>query len=103
MVKRKLKPYLTTCNTLLHGFCKRRKMKEAVDLFEDMPRLGCNPDEVAYRILLNGLLDDLKLEDTTTLLDEMIFKGFHPTSGSISVYGSVNSARECQDASDCLE
>ncbi|KAH9723201.1 putative pentatricopeptide repeat-containing protein [Citrus sinensis] len=62
------------------------KCSEAKDLFEDMPRQGCNPDVVSYRILFDGLCDGTQFREAALILNEMIFKGFVPRSARINLF-----------------
>ncbi|KAJ0044821.1 hypothetical protein Pint_04767 [Pistacia integerrima] len=102
MLRRGLKADEVTFGTLIYGLClelrlkeasklkddmvrvyKEGKLSEANDLLEDMPRRGCAPDVVSYRILFDGLCDGMQFKAAASILDEMIFKGHVPRSTSV--------------------
>lgn len=83
------KPSVTSYNMILGELCKDGKWSEAMDLFEDMPRLGCVPDVVSYRIVFDGLWNGMQLKEAVFVLDEMIFKGFAPLSCHLCKFVSL--------------
>ncbi|KAK3026490.1 hypothetical protein RJ639_041787 [Escallonia herrerae] len=98
------KPNTITYNAIIFGLCNEkdfdsafdvlnemeggRKLREANDLFEDMPRRRCAPDVVSYRTLLDGLCDGMQFKEAALILDEMLFKGYVPRAVSINNYVS---------------
>ncbi|PQP93234.1 putative pentatricopeptide repeat-containing protein [Prunus yedoensis var. nudiflora] len=84
MLMRKIKPDAAVYSTLISGLFKlgrkgeEGKWSEANDLFEDLPRRGCPPDVVSYRIMFTGLCDCRQFREAALVLDEMIFKGYAP-------------------------
>ncbi|CAN8289094.1 unnamed protein product [Cochlearia groenlandica] len=69
-----------------------------------MPRRGCIPDVLSYRIVFDGLCEGLELEEASVILDEMVFKGYKPRkdrlerflqrlceSGELEILGKVMS------------
>ncbi|CAA7022860.1 unnamed protein product [Microthlaspi erraticum] len=49
------KPDTVTFNTLIHGLFLHNKVSEAVSLVERMMLKGCQPDELTYGALVNGV------------------------------------------------
>nr|DAD23255.1 TPA_asm: hypothetical protein HUJ06_024718 [Nelumbo nucifera] len=47
------KPDVISYNVIIFRFCMDRRLKEAIELFEDVPRRKCAP-KVSYRILFDG-------------------------------------------------
>ncbi|CAH2034936.1 unnamed protein product [Thlaspi arvense] len=57
---------IVTCNAMLTGYVKRRRLKEAWTLFREMPK-----NVVSWTVMLTALCDDGKSEDAIELFDEM--------------------------------
>ncbi|KAH8494370.1 hypothetical protein H0E87_020945 [Populus deltoides] len=91
MIRNKIELDPAIYSTLISGLFKAGRKEEALegkrgeanDLFEDMPRRGCAPDVVSYRILFDGFCNGMQFKEAAFILDEMIFKGFVPCSASI--------------------
>ena len=61
MVEFGIKPSVVTYNTLLDSFCKEGEVRQAVDLLFKMQRRGCDPNDVTYNVLINGLSKKVNL------------------------------------------
>ncbi|RYR31248.1 hypothetical protein Ahy_B01g056040 [Arachis hypogaea] len=48
-----ISPNRNTYNSLVHGYCKLRRLKEAISLRDDMESLRVMPDEVTYNTLID--------------------------------------------------
>ncbi|XP_061351613.1 putative pentatricopeptide repeat-containing protein At1g53330 [Gastrolobium bilobum] len=81
-----LKQDVISYNVIIGWLCKEGKWREAIDLFEDMPRRQCAPDVVTHRTLFDGLCDWMQFREAAFVLDEMVFKGYVPLSGSLNKF-----------------
>ena len=54
IIKRRVKPELTTFNVLISGLCKAAKLNKAGDFFEDIKAWGLSPIVVIYNTLIDG-------------------------------------------------
>ncbi|ESQ33551.1 hypothetical protein EUTSA_v10006886mg [Eutrema salsugineum] len=57
---------IVTCNAMLTGYVKRRRLDEAWTLFREMPK-----NVVSWTVMLTALCDDGRCEDAIELFDEM--------------------------------
>ncbi|XP_010463076.1 PREDICTED: pentatricopeptide repeat-containing protein At1g32415, mitochondrial [Camelina sativa] len=57
---------IVTCNAMLTGNVKRRRVKEAWTLFREMPK-----NVVSWTVMLTALSDDGRTDDAVELFDEM--------------------------------
>jgi pentatricopeptide repeat protein len=55
-------------------------------LVEDMPRRGCTPNVVTYRMLFDGLCSAGEFHEANRVLSEMVFKGFAPSKDGASKF-----------------
>ncbi|PRQ34902.1 putative pentatricopeptide [Rosa chinensis] len=44
-----------SCNILINGYCKGKKIDQAYKIFNEMPRMELVPDTVTYTTLIDGL------------------------------------------------
>ncbi|MCI28630.1 pentatricopeptide repeat-containing protein, partial [Trifolium medium] len=51
--------------------CKRRKVDEAEELFDQIKKFGCVPSVVTFNVLINGLCKAHKLEEAIHLFSIM--------------------------------
>ncbi|KAJ3685924.1 hypothetical protein LUZ61_015088 [Rhynchospora tenuis] len=73
-------PDVVTYNTILNGYCKKRRLNAAFHLFDVMPLRGIEPNLVSYTILIGGLCRDERLKDARKLFDNMCKRGIGPDS-----------------------
>lgn len=88
MLQMQCKPDVITLNTVINGFCKMRRIDDAMKVFNDMI-MGefCPPDCVTFTTVLGGLLDAGKTEEALVLLQEkMPERGLIP---SVVTYNAV--------------
>jgi len=64
-------PNVVTYNTLMGGFCRVGRPKNALELLHEMQGCGQHPDCQTYSILLDGLCKNLYFQEAMTLLHEM--------------------------------
>ncbi|CAN1271839.1 Pentatricopeptide repeat-containing protein At2g26790, mitochondrial [Linum perenne] len=50
---------LLTYTMMIHGYCKVNRLKEAIDLLDDMKKRRVKPDVITYTVLLDGALKKL--------------------------------------------
>ncbi|CAD5315422.1 unnamed protein product [Arabidopsis thaliana] len=105
--------YSTLISSLIKAGRSNEKWEEATYLFEDMPRRGCSPDTLSYRIVFDGLCEGLQFEEAAVILDEMLFKGYKPRrdrlegflqklceSGQLEILSKVTSSLHRGNAGD---
>ena len=51
-----------------------------------MPRRGCVPDILSYRIVFDGLCEGSQFEEAAVVLDEMMFKGYKPRRDRLEIF-----------------
>lgn len=73
-------PDIVTYNTILNGYCKRRRLNAAFHLFDVMPLRGIEPNLVSYTTMIGGLCRDERLRDARKLFDKMCNQGIDPDS-----------------------
>ncbi|PIA46486.1 hypothetical protein AQUCO_01500199v1 [Aquilegia coerulea] len=71
-------PNLITYSTLMGGLCNTGKLKEAIDLFEEMISKDILPDTLTYNILINGFCRGGKVDRAKNILDFMRKNGCQP-------------------------
>lgn len=62
-----------TYNSLIHGFCREGRTREAVKLFREIK--GATPNHVTYTTLIDGYCRVNGLEESLRLLEVMKAKG----------------------------
>ncbi|ONK77568.1 uncharacterized protein A4U43_C02F7960 [Asparagus officinalis] len=73
MLRKQCKPDIVTLNTIIHGFCKIRKVTEAKKILNDMlDGKFCAPDVVTFTTVIGGLLDVGKTEEALHLLNRVM-------------------------------
>jgi pentatricopeptide repeat protein len=68
-IRNKLKPDVVTYSTIIKGFCEKKKLRDAMDIFFLMFSHDVEPDAITY----NTLLEAYSHEESPTLMD-LIFK-----------------------------
>ncbi|KAI3829033.1 hypothetical protein L1987_03147 [Smallanthus sonchifolius] len=77
ITKKGLKPNIVTYNTMLQGLFQVGRCGAARRLFDELgaqgqiPDSGCPPDNVTYRVLLQGYLKNQHYDDVEMLLQQM--------------------------------
>lgn len=74
---RKENPQLITPEifvVLMRRFASARMVKKAVEVFDEMPKYGCEPDEHVLGCLLDALCKNGSVKEAASLFEEMRFK-----------------------------
>ncbi|KAM0030444.1 putative tetratricopeptide-like helical domain superfamily [Helianthus debilis subsp. tardiflorus] len=71
---------------MISGFCRGGQLGEAKLLFLKMEESGCPPDDVTYRVLLQGYLKNRHYDDVEMLLQEMDDRGYSLDASTISLF-----------------
>lgn len=85
MVENDFLPHLTSYKLLVLGLYDERKTEKAKAVFCTLLRCGYHNDEVAWKVLFDGLLKRGLIDRFTELLDIMEKKGFRPSSETYSM------------------
>ncbi|KAF5733401.1 pentatricopeptide repeat-containing protein [Tripterygium wilfordii] len=79
-------PDLCTYNSLIHVLCLLGKVKDALNVWEELRISGHEPDAFTYRILIQGCSKSYRIDDATHIFSEMQYNGFQPDT---VVYNSL--------------
>lgn len=74
---RKENPQLITPEVfvvLMRRFASARMVKKAVEVFDEMPKYGCEPDEYVFGCLLDALCKNGSVKEAASLFEEMRVK-----------------------------
>ncbi|KAK6942365.1 Pentatricopeptide repeat [Dillenia turbinata] len=97
-------PDLCTYNSLILGFCLVGRVKDGLNVFEELKGSAHEPDLITYRILICGCCKSYRINDATRLFEEMKNKGFRP---DVVIYNSMidglMKARKLNDACQLFE
>ncbi|KAI8020651.1 putative pentatricopeptide repeat-containing protein [Camellia lanceoleosa] len=63
---------------LMRRFASARMVKKAIEVLDEMPKYGCEPDEYVFGCLLDALCKNGSVKDAASLFDEMRMR-FTPT------------------------
>ncbi|XP_019185114.1 PREDICTED: putative pentatricopeptide repeat-containing protein At5g65820 [Ipomoea nil] len=63
---------------LMRRFASARMVKKAIEVLDEMPKYGCEPDEYVFGCLLDALCKNGSVKEASTLFEEMKFR-FKPT------------------------
>jgi pentatricopeptide repeat protein len=72
MTKDNVKASLVTYTTLMQMFIKKKKVLNAIALFQDMKKNEIKPDQVCYNFIVNGCTFNQKLERAIEFLLESV-------------------------------
>ncbi|KAJ4843837.1 hypothetical protein Tsubulata_047104 [Turnera subulata] len=70
---------------MIKQFGKCGRLSEAVDLFNEMKKLGCNPDVYAYNALMSGMVRAGMVDEAHSLLRAMEENGCAPDMNSRNI------------------
>lgn len=76
---KKVFPNTASFGIVIDGLLKMGKLDVALSLFEDMIRLGCEPNQLLHNNLIDALCKSDKLEESYNLLRDMKQSGLQPT------------------------
>jgi pentatricopeptide repeat protein len=68
---------VVTYNSLIGGFCRVGRLKNALELLHEMQVCGQHSNLQTYAILLDGLCKNLHFQEAMTLFHEMEDKKLH--------------------------
>ncbi|OMO54636.1 hypothetical protein CCACVL1_27703 [Corchorus capsularis] len=72
-------------NTLIHGFCKARKLDDARKILKEMKEYGCQPCVVSYTCFIEAYCREKDFEKVDSVLDEMKKKGCTPNAVTYTI------------------
>ncbi|KAJ0672739.1 putative tetratricopeptide-like helical domain superfamily [Helianthus annuus] len=70
---------------MISGLCREGQLKEAKGMFLKMDECGFPPDNVTYRVLLQGYLKNQNYDDVEMLLHEMDGRGYSLDASTLSL------------------
>ncbi|XP_076934343.1 uncharacterized protein LOC143600583, partial [Bidens hawaiensis] len=80
-----LQSNVRTYNVMINALCGEGLLKEAKNLFLKMDESGCPPDNVTYRVLLQGYLKSQRYDDVEMLLQEMDGRSYSLDDSNVSL------------------
>ncbi|KAL5219454.1 hypothetical protein ABZP36_020138 [Zizania latifolia] len=100
-------PDESTFNTLVHGWCKARMLKEALQTMEEMKQHGFSPSVITYTSMVEAYCTDKDFQAVYCLLDEMRAKRCPPNVITYTIVmhalGKAGRMREALDIFDRLK
>lgn len=103
-LRRQIHPDASTFNIMIHGWCKTRKMDEALRTMEEMRCFGYKPCVVSYTSLVQAYCMDRDFRKVDTILVEMQNEGCLPNVVTYTiVMHALGKAKETQEALDVFE
>jgi pentatricopeptide repeat protein len=63
MVKHRIKPDVFTFNILTSGYCRNFKFTFALEMFDEMRKMGCHPNVVTFNTLIRGLFRECRIDE----------------------------------------
>ncbi|KAI3957776.1 hypothetical protein MKX01_007607 [Papaver californicum] len=78
-----------TFNILINNFCKIRRTKEFVKLFERMGEWGCSPNAETYLLLLKILYQEARIGEGDEMIDKMKSAGFLEIDHAMKVFAKM--------------
>ncbi|MBA0698764.1 hypothetical protein Goari_000458 [Gossypium aridum] len=55
MIEKGCAPDIHSCNIMINGYCKAKRLDEAMELFDELAQNGQIPDTVTYNTLMQGI------------------------------------------------
>ncbi|TKY61026.1 Pentatricopeptide repeat-containing protein mitochondrial [Spatholobus suberectus] len=81
MIKEGLEPSVVTYGAIIHAYCLKENVDEAMNIFEEMCSTSkVPPNTVIYNILIDSLCKNNNVERAVSLMDDMKIKGVRPNT-----------------------
>lgn len=97
-------PDESSFNTLVHGWCKARMLKEACETMKEMKEHGFNPSVITYTSLIEAYCMEKDFQAVYAILNEMRSKGCPPNVITYTIMmhalGKAGRTQEALDAFD---
>ncbi|KAM7252015.1 hypothetical protein ACFE04_023898 [Oxalis oulophora] len=71
-------PDVITYNMMIGAYCRKRMLKTAVDLLENMSLSGCSPDVITYNTVIRCMFENGKFEEAVEFWKHQLRKGCPP-------------------------
>ncbi|GER53841.1 pentatricopeptide repeat-containing protein [Striga asiatica] len=96
-------PDVPTCNTVIDGLCFKKRIPEALDIFNEMGKRGCPPNVVTYNTLIKHMCKIRRMDKVNELLSEMEEKGGDCSPDSLTFGNLLRTAKNREDVDWILE
>ncbi|KAG9456974.1 hypothetical protein H6P81_001482 [Aristolochia fimbriata] len=97
-------PNATSFNIVIDALCKSSELDVAVDLANDMTKVGCKGNLLIYNNLIDKLCENDRLEEAYGIFKKMKEVGFRPTQFTYnSIFGCVCRRQNLPDALSLIE
>ncbi|KAJ0983812.1 hypothetical protein J5N97_002168 [Dioscorea zingiberensis] len=71
-------PNVITYTSLISGYCKLGKMKDALEVFDEMIGFGIKPNRVTYNVLIDGYGKVCEMQSANSMYGRMVLGGYQP-------------------------
>ncbi|XP_039144848.1 pentatricopeptide repeat-containing protein At2g06000 [Dioscorea cayenensis subsp. rotundata] len=71
-------PNVITYTSLISGYCKLGRMKDALEVFDEMLSLEIKPSRITYNVLIDGYGKVCDMQSANSMYDRMILGGCQP-------------------------
>ncbi|KAK6134589.1 hypothetical protein DH2020_031648 [Rehmannia glutinosa] len=96
-------PDVAICNTVIDGLCFKKRIPDALQVFDEMSMRDCPPNVATYNTLIKHLCKIQRMEKVNELLNEMEEKGESCSPNSLTYGYLLSSAKKPEEVDDILE
>nr|CAD1833000.1 unnamed protein product [Ananas comosus var. bracteatus] len=103
-LRSEISPDASSFNTLVHGWCKARKLEEARETMKEMRQSGFYPCVITYTSLIEAYCLDKNFTMVDAVLDEMHAQGCNPNVVTYTiVMHSLGKAKKTKEALEIFD
>ncbi|KAK7370073.1 hypothetical protein VNO80_12127 [Phaseolus coccineus] len=105
MIKEGLEPSVVTYGAVIHAYCLKENVDEAMKIFEEMCSTSkVPPNTVIYSILIDALCKNSNVERAVSLMDDMKIKGVRPNTTTYNaIFKGVRDKKMLQKAFELMD
>ncbi|XP_014521218.1 pentatricopeptide repeat-containing protein At3g61520, mitochondrial [Vigna radiata var. radiata] len=105
MIKEGLEPSVVTYGAIIHAYCLKENVDEAMKIFEEMcSKSKVPPNTVIYNILIDALCKNGNVERAVSLMDDMKIKGVRPNTTTYNaIFKGVRDKKMLQKAFELMD
>ncbi|CAJ1936701.1 unnamed protein product [Sphenostylis stenocarpa] len=105
MILEGLEPSVVTYGAIIHAYCLKENVDEAMKIFEEMcSKSKVPPNNVIYNILINALCKNSNVERAVSLMDDMKLKGVRPNTTTYNaIFKGVRDKKMLQKAFELMD
>ena len=105
MIKEGLQPSVVTYGAIIHAYCLKENVDQAMKIFEEMCSTSkVPPNTVIYNILIDALCKTSNVERAVSLMDDMKIKGVRPDTATYNaIFKGVRDKKMLQKAFELMD